>query len=179
MALIMQVDEQTAAEMLWQVKAIATKEFESLPLDSKQNLFHDDVASVTSEDSSDAPDRRKRTVSVESMDMASLGVSSPALFPKTIALIEPRATDSPGPQTMESSEWCRRRNSDLLDDDDALSASSSGPDRGLILQKYGKRKRDSFVGLTTKGGKAVRASLRKKFSWKQFPVVRLVYPLGV
>lgn len=172
MVLIMQVDEKTAAQMLWQVKAIATKEFESLPLDSKQNLFHDDAASVTSEDSYETPDRRKRTVSVESMDMVSLVESSPARFPKTIALIEPRAADSPRPQSMEGGEWCGRRTSDLLDDDDALSASSIGQDRGLIIQKYGKRKRDSFVGLTTKGGKAVRASLRKKFSWKQFPEVR-------
>lgn len=172
MALIMQVDEQTAAEMLWQVKAIATKEFESLPLGSKQNIFHDDGASVTSEDSFEAPDRRKRTVSLESMDMTSLVELSPMVLPKTISLINPRLTDSPGADSMEHSDCSQRLDSDFLDDC-ALSAPSPCPGPvDLITQKYGKRKRESFVGLATKGGKPVRASLRKKFSWKQFPEVR-------
>jgi hypothetical protein len=167
-ALIMQVDEQAAAKMLWQVKAIATKEFESLPLHSKNNLFHEGAASVTSDDSSKAPDRRKRAVSVESMDMASLQHMSPVIFPKTITLIDPRGTDSPGADSIEHHDWSQH-----LSDDCGLSVFSPSLDpSGLTTQKYGKRKRESFVGLKTKGGKSVRASLRKKFSWKQYPEVR-------
>ena len=38
------------------------------------------------------------------------------------------------------------------------------------VQRYGKRKRESFVGIATKSG-TVRATLKKKFSWKQYPEV--------
>lgn len=171
----MAVDEQTAAKLLWQVKAIATKEFESLPHDCKQNMFTTDMISVTSEDSSEVEelsDRRRRTVSIESMDMLSYSTISPKPV-KTITIIDSRYTDSPGSPgsqsdtSMEHHDWSKRVASTSCDDSLAAPSLTSSP-TVLITQKYGKRKRENFVGLSTKAG-TVRATLRKKFSWKQYP----------
>jgi hypothetical protein len=170
----MAVDEQTAAKLLWQVKAIATKEFESLPHDCKQNIFTSDMISVTSEDSSEVEelsDRRKRTVSIESIDMLSYHTASPKPV-KTITLIDSRYTDSPCSQSdasMEHHDWSKRVTSTSCDDSLVAPSLSSNPP-ALITQKYGKRKRENYVGLSTKAG-TVRATLRKKFSWKQYPEV--------
>jgi len=168
----MQVDEQAAAKLLWQVKAIATKEFESLPFDSKHNIFTpSDAVSVTSEDSSWATygtsDRRKRTVSVDSIDMLPhFTAVSPKITPKTINLIDPIVTDSP---SVDHHDWSKRVTSTRLDSPDSLAAPclTSAP-TVLVTQKHGKRKYESFVGLKTKRG-TVRATLRKKFSWKLYP----------
>lgn len=168
----MAVDEHTAAKLLWQVKAIATKEFESLPLDCKQNIFTSDMISVTSEDSSEVEelsDRRRRTVSIESMDMLSYSTVSPKPV-KTITIIDSRYTDSPGSQSdtsMEHHDWSKRVTSPSCDDSLAAPSVTSTP-TVLVTQKYGKRKRENFVGLSTKAA-TVRATLRKKFSWKQYP----------
>ena len=170
----MAVDEHTAAKLLWQVKAIATKEFESLPLDCKQNIFTSDMISVTSEDSSEVEelsDRRRRTVSIESMDMLSYSTVSPKPV-KTITIIDSRYTDSPGSQSdtsMEHHDWSKRVTSPSCDDSLAAPSVTSTP-TVLVTQKYGKRKRENFVGLSTKAA-TVRATLRKKFSWKQYPEV--------
>jgi len=190
--MMMKVDEKAVAAMLWQVKAIATKEFESLPHDSKRNLFYPPqyettttTDTTTSEDSYEVPDRRKRTVSVESMDLASYTDLSPLILPKTITLMDSNKmlVDSTAVGTLDSTEeeyWPRNLTEDF-DDGDLSTPSLSqenNPTAGLITQKYGKRKCESFVGLATKGGKTIRASLKKKFSWKQFPEVccRFVYP---
>ena len=175
---IMAVDEQTAAKLLWQVKAIATKEFESLPQDCKQNIFTSDMISVTSEDSSEEEelsDRRRRTVSIESMDMLSYSTMSPKPV-KTITILGSRYTDSPASQSdssgsMEHHDWSKRVTNTSCDDSLVAPSLTSNP-TVLITQKYGKRKRENFVGLSTKVG-TVRATLRKKFSWKQYPEVRI------
>jgi len=166
----MAVDEHTAAKLLWQVKAIATKEFESLPYNCKQNIFVNDAVSVTSEDSSDfdeVSDRRKRTVSIDSIDMVPYSTASPKSPVKTITIIDATFTDSPGSDSVEHYDWSKRVTSTPCDDSLTAPRLTSSP-TVLITQKYGKRKRENFVGLSTKNG-AVRATLRKKFSWKQYP----------
>lgn len=176
----MAVDEQTAAMLLWQVKAIATKEFESLPLYSKKNIFINDAYSVTSEDSSELDElseRRKRTVSIDSIDMLSYSTESPKSSFKTITIIDARFTDSPGSDSMEHHDWSKRVTSTSCDDSLVAPSLTSNP-AVLITQKYGKRKRENFVGLSTKTG-TVRATLRKKFSWKQYPEVRVIGSLLV
>ena len=179
MALKMTAEEKAVANLLWEVKAIATKEFESLPTDYRQNIFTDDVDSVASEECSEdcyvLSDRRHRTVSIESMDMVtSTSVSSPKLTSKTITIIDARFTDSPC-SDMDHDDWSKRVSSTLLADDASLVSPSliSSP-TVVITQKYGKRKRENYVGLSAKKG-SVRATLRKKFSWKQFPEVSLWY----
>lgn len=177
----MQVEEQVVAKMLWQVKAIATKEYESLPPTSKQNMFRNDTPFETSQDSYEAaPDRRKRTVSIESFDRSLSPYSSPIIAPRIITLIDDtsRFSDSSVADSMEHHDWSKRVPF-LLDESDTSSLPPS-PSPGLrstelITQKYGKRKRENFVGLTTKGGRTVRATLRKKFSWKQYPEVGTNY----
>lgn len=174
-----QVDEEAAAKLLWQVKAIATKEFESLTFDSRQNIFTNDVVSVTSEDSAqvyELSDRRKRTVSIESMDMLSTPAASPKLSSKTISLIDPSVTDSPGAGSYEDFALFKRVTSPSSDDSLSAASLTSSP-TVLITQKYGKRKRESYVGLATKGG-SIRATLRKKFSWKQFPEVSACFSVN-
>lgn len=179
----MTVDEQAAAKLLWQVKAIATKEFESLPIDSKENIFFNDVVSLTSEDSPEdfeLSDRRKRTVSLESMDILSTPMVYPKLSTKGFAIIDSGLTDSPtgSDESVAHYDWSKRVTSTSLD---SLSPrSSTSTPTALITQKYGKRKRESYVGLFTKSG-TVRATLRKKFSWKQYPEVRSLFrskPIG-
>jgi len=167
----MAVDESAAAELLRQVKAIATKEFESLPFDSKRNIFINDVVPVTSEDSAEdyeLSDGRKRTVSIESMDILSTPIGSPRLASKAVTIIDPSVTDSPGADSVEYYDWSKRVSSASLDSLSPPSLTSSPT--VLITQKYGKRKRESYVGLSTKKG-SVRSTLRKKFSWKQYPEV--------
>jgi hypothetical protein len=172
----MTADEQEAAKLLWEVKVIATREFESLPSDFQQNIFINDVVSVTSEDYTEEyrcelPDRRQRTVSIESMDLVTSTASSPKLSSRTIAIIDARFTDSPAADSdIEHYDWSKRVNSTLLEDSLAAPSLVSSPPTVLITQKYGKRKRENYVGLSTKAG-SVRATLRKKFSWKQFPEV--------
>lgn len=166
----MTAEEKAVAKLLWEVKAIATKEFESLPSDFQQNIFFNDVVSVTSEDSAEdyeLSDRRKRTVSIESMDMVTSTYASPKLHSKTIAFIDARFTDSPG-SDLEHNDWSKRVTTTLLDDSSLAAPSLLSSPAVLITQKYGKRKRENYVGLSTTTG-STRATLRKKFSWKQFP----------
>lgn len=192
----MTAEERAVAKLLWEVKAIATKEFESLPSDYQQNIFTiNDAASVTSEDFSEdyeLSDRRRRTVSIESMDMVTstssmIAAASPnKLTSKTISFIDSRRflTDSPAgddsEDTMEHYDWSKRVMSSpsTLLDDSLLETPSliSSPASVLITQKYGKRKRENYVGLLTKKG-SVRATLRKKFSWKQYPEVSIIVRL--
>lgn len=168
----MAIDEKTAAQLLWQIKVIATKEFESLPLSSKERLFEGDEHSLSSEDTEEeyqVSNRRWRAVSIESIDVAKVPVSSPVPSSKSVAIIDPSYADSPSSSTVEHHDWSKRKSSSLH----SLAAPSliSTPP-ALITQKYGKRKRESFVGLTTQSG-VVRGTLRKKFSWKQYPEVRI------
>mmetsp|Transcript_80151 Transcript_80151/g.120470 ORF Transcript_80151/g.120470 Transcript_80151/m.120470 type:complete len:243 (+) Transcript_80151:253-981(+) len=158
-------DEDLAARLLWQMKAIATKEVESLPLGSKQT-FLSDVFSPASHDSEEESSGgscgRSRTVSVESVEMLT------SHSPFKLSMLSSPGDGSRSVYTedgVEHHDWSNRSGS-----------PSSGPPVLPSLQapklatghRYGKRKRESFVGQSTKAG-TVRATLKKKFSWKQYP----------
>lgn len=170
---VMSSDEaEVGAELLRQMKAIATKEVEHLPVGIVHTFFLDEtrfLSSRASEEESDS-DARRRAVSVESIDMVTSALS-PVLSSKSISFFSPRSSLPATPEGMEHYDWSKRASSPS---DACASLSFSPTPKGLIMQKYGKRKRESFVGQTSKSG-VVRATLRKKFSWKQFPEVSALY----
>mmetsp|Transcript_21873 Transcript_21873/g.52044 ORF Transcript_21873/g.52044 Transcript_21873/m.52044 type:complete len:235 (-) Transcript_21873:4423-5127(-) len=149
-------DEQTAAKLLWQLKAIATKEVEkiSLPYSCIDSFYIDPMISS---------EGRGRTISIESVDIA-VNTASPVLayIPKTYV-------ENKSPLVMGSSG---EKSSDHLDHHDWGPTDQKLSLRPLISTGEGtrqsKRKRESHVGLTTKSG-IIRCTLRKKFSWKQYP----------
>jgi len=142
-------DEQAAAKLLWQLKAIATKEVEKvhLPYSCIDSFYPNPM------------EGRGRTVSVDSVDIGIKSVS-PVLpyLPKSY---------------MDGNYNSREKPIDHLDHHDwGPTAPKRIPSSPLIGTeegtKHGKRKRESHVGLTTKTG-IIRCTLRKKFSWKQYP----------
>ena len=72
-------DEAICARLLWQMKAIATKEVEALPVSTMDSFFLGEVSSVSSQDSEEeSAGRRGRTVSLGSVDMATSSPSAPS-----------------------------------------------------------------------------------------------------
>jgi len=147
-------DEQAAAQLLWQLKAIATKEVEkvSLPYSCVDSFY------------TNPSEGRGRTVSLDSGDLGMKAVSP--IFPyvpqsymetgKSSFLLD---TPEKPIEQLDHHDWGpaapkRIAHSPLI-----------GTEEGT---KHGKRKRESHVGLTTKSG-IIRCTLRKKFSWKQYP----------
>ena len=170
-------DEDVAAQLLWQMKAIATKEVESLPVACKQT-FLDDAFFLThdsdGDSSSSCSSGRKRTVSAESVEMM---VTSTSLSPFKILSGPTSNVQDQTQDAVDHHDWSNRSDSSAT-----LQERSPGEGSGLTIQKsiesptlvatpgqrYGKRKRESFVGQTAKSG-VVRATLKKKFSWKNYP----------
>lgn len=150
-------EEQTAAKLLWQLKAIATKEVESvnIPYSCIDSFFIESMGSS---------EGRGRTVSVdETMDIA-IKTITPVLsgIPKTLTERNQFLLDS-----------TREKSVDHIDHHDwSPQTEKKFPHLSLIGVEEGtrqsKRKRESHVGLTTKSG-IIRSTLRKKFSWKQYP----------
>lgn len=148
-------DEQTAARLLWELKAIATKEMENIPFDS---FFIDNMEESLSK-------HRVRTISVESADMVS----------NTATLANPFITKEFVEQDPLLLENAKKNFVDHLDHHNwgppakkltfRPSVNNTGEEG---KQSKSKRKRESFVGLTTRSG-IIRSTLRKKFSWKQYP----------
>lgn len=141
-------DEQAAAQLLWQLKAIATKEVEnvSIPYSCIDSFYSDTMGG------------RGRTVSVDSGDLGVKRISPVLPYVSKSSFL----LDSP-----------REKPIDHLDHHDwGPVAPKKIPSSPLIRTeegtKHGKRKRESHVGLTTKSG-IIRCTLRKKFSWKQYP----------
>lgn len=161
-------DEAICARLLWQMKAIATKEVEALPVSTMDSFFLGEVSSVSSQDSEEeSAGRRGRTVSLGSVDMATSSPSAPLVSSASMSFIADNSSLNPSsPDKMEHYDWSKRVFPCILP-----SSSSFLPEpQVMITQKYGKRKRESFVGLASSTGN-VRATLRKKFSWKQYPEV--------
>lgn len=152
-------DEQAAAKLLWQLKAIATKEVEkvNLPYSCIDSFYIDQMTSS---------EGRGRTVSIGSVDIAMNTVSvSPVLSYIPKAYVEGKAS-----LLLDNS---REKPIDHLDHHDWGPTAPRTISRSSIIStdggtKQGKRKRESHVGLTTKSG-IIRCTLRKKFSWKQYP----------
>jgi hypothetical protein len=168
------VDEKAAAQLLWQMKTIATKEVENLPFSCKHSVFLLDTPSVTSQDSEEesTSDVRGRSVSVESMEMVQSSEMSPVRSSTSISFIKAGLLSPSSTNDMEHYDWSNR----ATPYDAGGSAPKLSSPQVIITQKYGKRKRESFVGLTTTKSGPIRATLRKKFSWKQYPEVG--YPTG-
>jgi len=150
-------DEKAAAKLLWQLKAIATKEVEKvkLPYSCIDSFYIDPIRSL---------EGRGRTVSIESVDIA-IDTSSPVLhyFPKTYIEGKPslvlensgnKSSNHLGHHNWGSNARKPYLRPSLIDTD--------------VEKRKNKRKRESYVGLTTKSG-IIRCTLRKKFSWKQYP----------
>ena len=131
-------DEQVAANLLWQLKAIATIEVEkvNIPYSCIDTFYGDPMTSV---------EGRMRTISVESLDnLIGDSVSESSLAPK----VESMSVENLG-----------------RDDRNSSSKKCSHP---LLIRtdkapRQTKRKRENHVGLTTKLG-TVRCTLRKKVS---------------
>lgn len=144
-------DEQAAAKLLWQLKAIATKEVEkvNLPYSCIDSFYIDPMNSS---------EGRGRTVSIESVDTAIDSVSvSPVLSYISKAYDEGKSS-----LLLDNS---REKSIDHLDHHDW---GSTAPKTISCSSLISKRKRQSHIGLTTKSG-IIRCTLRKKFSWKQYP----------
>ena len=180
-------DDQAAAELLWQMKRIATKEVleELRPMNRTISFALSTTDSVcSSQDSSEEladlmhypMGKRTRTVSFGSVDTAS-SASSPTS--STMSLLD---TPRPSPSnkridnqedTLQHFDWSHRVVSTPEVISSPLRTSTKSPQGGELVKvtRNSKRKRESFVGTSTKSG-VVRATLRKKFSWKQYPEVR-------
>lgn len=161
-------EAEAVAHLLREMKAIATKELESLSFQALDSVLSQtpplkySSIGVEEEPRSDV---RKRTISVESDD----GIINNKNSKKLASLCLCKTPVPTGPLTslnhsdyIEHNDWS---NCDALRSDPQLATSNASP-----AKKGAKRKSESFVGNTTKSG-IVRATLRKKFSWKQYPEV--------
>lgn len=158
------VDEQVAAKLLWQLKAIATKEIENIPFD---DCFFLDNTTEESSSSTSEGGHRGRTVSVESVDMV-------------IDTITPIWSSIPAKEFVEEKPSLLGRNARAAENSiDHLDHHDWGPPAKKLNfrpsmgsqeeeGKQSKRERESCVGLTTRSG-IIRSTLRKKFSWKLYP----------
>jgi hypothetical protein len=162
-------EDEAVAHLLRQMKVIATKEVEKLPLHALESFLFQETPSVCSsqgiEEESFRSDVRKRTVSVESIDSVVSKTPSTKLYsmPLSKAYVPtgPR-TSSDHPDFIEHHDWSQH---DVFRSKPQLATA-----KVMAAKKHGKRKAESFVGQTTNSG-VVRASLRRKFSWKQYPEV--------
>ncbi|KAG7367133.1 hypothetical protein IV203_029803 [Nitzschia inconspicua] len=162
-------DDQAAAKLVLQLKAIATKEVATIPPNCIDSLFQYVIT-----ESSRSADVRHRTVSVGSMEMVHSSTVTPVLSSTPKALVESKLFLLEDDEGSNSSSIDHHDWSDLLVySSTAVKKTISQSEHPLLTSsieiiKNCKKKRESFVGLTTKSG-AIRATLRKKFSWKSFP----------
>jgi hypothetical protein len=157
-------DDQAAAKLVLQLKAIATQEVAKIPPSCIDALFQGAVG----EDPKSA-DMRRRTVSVGSIDMIHSSTITPVVsfIPKTLVesksfLLDEDDGSSNG-SSIDHHDW-----SDRVVFSPTLVKKESSTEHPLLCSptdiiKQCKKKRESFVGLTTKA-ETVRATLRKKVS---------------
>ena len=173
------LDEATAAKLLWQLKAIATKEVENLSVGSINSFFLQNPS--TSEDSSEAnssssSDIRGRSVSVDSVEMVLSNTITPILSftptrVNTVVDSHPFLLDSSDDEGIDDSmidhhDWSNRACGPTSTESVSKNSNKKltshtvlrSPDEEM---KQCKRKRESFVGLCTSSG-TVRCTLRKK-----------------
>jgi hypothetical protein len=217
-------EHRFAADLLWQMKAIATKEVTSsisnntkkqrktsfsglgLPriISTTPSIASDVVSLDESSDvydlsySPEAAIRRMRTVSVGSADKIlsndddhthdhtddhAVTAGPPELLPPSSTTTRMLIKLSPRPakmnntdasaENLEHFDWSNigsPANKNHYPSSPLLLVGSSSPPSDLLKQsKNSKRKREGFLGTATKQNVAVRGTLRKKFSWKQYP----------
>jgi hypothetical protein len=160
-------DDQAAAKLMLQLKAIATKEVAKIPPNCIDAFFQHESMGV----GSTSLNARRRTVSVGSVDMEYSSFATPVLSCNPWAVVETNTflLDDEGSKTssIDHNDW----SVGMLFSPTAVkkeSSSSGDTDHPLLCSptdiiKQCKKKRESFVGVTTKTG-SVRATLRKKVS---------------
>jgi hypothetical protein len=191
---VLKDDEQAAANLLWQLKAIATKEVESLPVHCIDSFFlrQNPSSSSSSSDNNSSDedgsamedDTRGRTVSVGSVDMVYSSLTPvlsfhhyhPSKSPKPFLLDDDTSSGRGTPtkntkhNIIDHHDWSNQLVNPKTSIKKSLTTTSQHPllcsPKDIIKQC--KKKRESYVGRTTNTG-VVRATLRKKFSWKQYP----------
>jgi hypothetical protein len=157
-------DDQAAAKLVLQLKAIATKEVEKIPQNCIDALFQ-----LESMKSSISANARRRTVSVGSVDMVYSSAGTPVLScnHRTLVVSKSFSLDDEGSNasSVDHHDWSGR----VLVSPTAVkkvSSSLGAIEHPLLCSpndiiKHCKKKRESFVGLLTKTG-SVRATLQKK-----------------
>ncbi|KAL3902611.1 MAG: hypothetical protein SGARI_005752 [Bacillariaceae sp.] len=154
-------DVQSAADLLRQFKAIACKEIQMLPPHSVDSFFED------SDDESEE-DRRARTISIGSADMVYGSPITPILsFAPSKSLKSFLLDDVKSNEDLEHHNWGSVQVSPHSIKKTATMEHPLLCSTNDIIKQC-KKKKESFVGLTPKTS-SVRATLRKKFSWKTYP----------
>lgn len=161
-------DDAAVAHLLWQMKIIATKEVERLPIHTLASFLKDGDSSVDGCSRQNPGetvfplDNRGRSVSVESSDCFPSNQISSTTFRAGTLSASSSNTDL---TCLEHHDWSKPE-----ERSSPRTKSYVIHSKVQITKKLGKRKAESYVGLTTKSGH-VRATLRRKFSWKQYPEV--------
>ena len=164
-------DDAAVACLLWNLKSIATKEVENLPHHTVDSFLSEAQPSSTpfsshksEEEGWFRSDIRSRTVSLDSRDCF---VDKSSILSMTGKQSSSNAS-SLSPQTdsgyLDHHDWSNREESFKF-------RPSRMKAKSIPTTKVTKGKSEGFVGQTTKSG-VVRATLRRKFSWKQYPEVR-------
>jgi hypothetical protein len=161
-------DDQAAAKLLWQLKAIATKEVENIPLNSINSFFQNSEEELSWEDT------RGRTVSVGSVDMLYSSCVTPILSFTSKTMVESKSffldddddnddsSSNNSSGSIEHHDWSRPVESSLP----VIKKTTQMTVHPLLgsatdIIKQCKKKRENFVGLCTNSG-YVRGTLRKK-----------------
>jgi hypothetical protein len=155
-------DEAVVAHLLWQMKVIATKEVERLPLHTLESFLIDPPNTECNSQKFEEEFRsnvRGRTVSVGSYDCAPKNSSLDTLAVHNTSTSED--SSSTDLISLEHNDWSKQ---------EGFRSKPRAARKKILITKHGKRKTESYIGLTTKSG-FVRATLRRKFSWKQYPEV--------
>lgn len=151
------LDDEAVASLLRDVQMIAAKEVE---VDHDSNSMGREGNALTRYSASSAPMLRGRSISFASEELSCNLSSSPStptrpLSPPSISTLkQPKVVP---PNVLEHHDWSNH-----------VGPRKQKPQ--VIIKKKGKRQDESFVGQIPKA--KIRATLRRKFSWKQYPEVR-------
>mmetsp|Transcript_11365 Transcript_11365/g.27400 ORF Transcript_11365/g.27400 Transcript_11365/m.27400 type:complete len:168 (+) Transcript_11365:557-1060(+) len=151
-------DDEAVASLLRDVKTIAAKEVEvEVDLVAKLNLL--DQSPQTGHNVLTSPMLRGRSISFATeeltRDLSATVAASPLLSPASISTV--RQSRAAVPDLIEHHDWSNR-------------VGSYKQSLQVTIKKQSKQKDESFVGQIPRA--KVRATLRRKFSWKQYPEVR-------
>ncbi|CAJ1946517.1 unnamed protein product [Cylindrotheca closterium] len=147
------LDDEAVASLLRAVKTIAAKEVEVVDPVAKLNLL--DRSPQRRHCAPTSPMLRGRSISFATEELtrdpsARASASSPLLSPSSISPVRPQPR-AVVPDLIEHHDWSKR----------------VGSYKESLQQTIKKRKDGSFVGQIPRA--KVRATLRRKFSWKLYP----------
>eukprot|EP00980_Cylindrotheca_fusiformis_P010672 scaffold2381_cov128-Cylindrotheca_fusiformis.AAC.13 len=156
-------EEEAVAQLLRQMKVIATREVEKLSHHALESFLSFEPAFPSSSESIEVESMslaRRRTVSLESADAFLPKNASNLISSLSLSKVSSRPTCSCHDEFIEHHDWST---CDPVESDPSLLVQTTGS-----VRTKSKRKLEVFVGQTTEGG-VVNATLRRKFSWKQYP----------